>query len=151
MAKDQFGFGLEKPTFRMQKSSMEEAIKNTSKQLDKLYSDGEINQDEYKYLYESIEELKSQSDFYEKRDATFSILKGSNEKAGDPRYKLMIMHDKEERFPKISEIKKDFGDEYGSDLSMWVMEHYKDTGEYIKPENITDETIFKLKNKYSNY
>ena len=61
------------------------------------------------------------------------------------------MHDKEERFPKISEIKKDFGDEYGSDLSMWVMEHYKDTGEYIKPENITDETIFKLKNKYSNY
>ena len=57
----------------------------------------------------------------------------------------------EQEDPIIDRIKSDFGDEYGSDISMWVIQHYKDTGEYIKPENITDEIILKLKDKYPNY
>lgn len=108
MAQDRFGFGLEEQVapadtdepFRMQKLSVIEALKNTNDELDKLYADGEINQDEYKYLYESIQAALADADFYEKRDATFGIVKGSNKeaiKAGDPRYKLMTMYDKQER------------------------------------------------------
>ena len=104
---DAFGFGTERPTdlsdaeepFRMQKLSVIEALKNTNDELDKMYADGEINQDEYKYLYDSIQSALSDADFYENRDTTFGILKTKEEavEAGDPRYKLMTMYDKQER------------------------------------------------------
>ena len=53
--------------------------------------------------------------------------------------------------PVIRRIAEDFGDRYGSDLSMWVTQHYKDTGYQIKYEDITDDTIRMLRSKYPNY
>ena len=104
MAQDRFGFGQANPSdtegpFQMQKLSVIEALKNTNDELDKMYADGEINQDEYKYLYDSIQSALSDADFYENRDTTFGILKTKEEavEAGDPRYKLMTMYDKQER------------------------------------------------------
>ena len=53
--------------------------------------------------------------------------------------------------PVIRRIAEDFGDRYGSDLSMWVTQHYKDTGYQIKYEDINDNIIKMLSSKYTNY
>ena len=51
----------------------------------------------------------------------------------------------------IQKIEKEFGDNFGSDLSMWVVQHFKDTGEHIKVKDLTPEIVQALQSKYPNY
>ncbi len=51
--------------------------------------------------------------------------------------------------PEIIEtIKQSFGDSYGSDLSLLVLEHYKNTGKLFTHDDISSEDIKMLKDAY---
>lgn len=53
--------------------------------------------------------------------------------------------------PAIEKIAEDFGESFGSDLSMWVTEHYKNTGQQIKVKDIDDSILQFLKSNYAPY
>jgi hypothetical protein len=57
----------------------------------------------------------------------------------------------EKEDPVIRRIAEDFGDSYGNDLSMFVIQHYKDTGDVINYKDIDDTMIKMFKSKYPNY
>ena len=48
----------------------------------------------------------------------------------------------------IEAVEKDFGDRFGSDLSLLVLEHYKSTGELLATKDIGIETLKALQDKY---
>ena len=50
----------------------------------------------------------------------------------------------------IEAVQKDFGDKFGSDLSLLVLEHYKATGDLILGDRITPNVVDVLKDKYMN-
>ena len=45
-------------------------------------------------------------------------------------------------------VEEDFGSQFGGDLSMMVLEHYKTTGDLIKYEEINNEVVKVLKDRY---
>ena len=62
----------------------------------KLYENGEMTNDEFKYIEASLEELKKNKEELMSRNATFGVALTTQEavKQGEPRYKLMVMQDK---------------------------------------------------------
>jgi len=50
----------------------------------------------------------------------------------------------------IEAVQKDFGDRFGSDLSLLVLEHYKATGRLLSAKDIDLETVSTLKNDYQD-
>ena len=62
----------------------------------KLYENGEMTNDEFKYIEASIDQLKSQKNELVQSNATFAVAPTTQEaiEKGEPRYKLMVMQDK---------------------------------------------------------
>ena len=48
----------------------------------------------------------------------------------------------------IDSVKKDFGDRFGGDLSLLVLEHYKATGSLLSTKDIDLDTVQELKTTY---
>ena len=68
----------------------------------KLYENGEMTNDEFKYIEASLEELKKKKESLISRNATFGFAPTTDEGVakGQPRYKLMVMQDKLNPFTK---------------------------------------------------
>ena len=68
----------------------------------KLYENGEMTNDEFKYIEASLEELKKKKESLISRNATFGFAPTTAEGVakGQPRYKLMVMQDKLNPFTK---------------------------------------------------
>tara|TARA_R100000030_G_C3216090_1_gene114664 strand:- start:353 stop:742 length:390 start_codon:yes stop_codon:yes gene_type:complete len=68
----------------------------------KLYENGEMTNDEFKYIEASFEELKKKKESLISRNATFGFAPTTDEGVakGQPRYKLMVMQDKLNPFTK---------------------------------------------------
>jgi len=62
----------------------------------KLYENGEMTNDEFKYIEASLDELKKNKESLISRNATFGVAPTTDEgiKKGHPRWKLMVMQDK---------------------------------------------------------
>ena len=62
----------------------------------KLYENGEMTNDEFKYIEASLDELKKNKENLISRNATFGFAPTTDEGVakGQPRYKLMVMQDK---------------------------------------------------------
>ena len=62
----------------------------------KLYENGEMTNDEFKYIEASLEELKKKKESLISRNATFGFAPTTDEGVakGQPRYKLIVMQDK---------------------------------------------------------
>ena len=62
----------------------------------KLYENGEMTNDEFKYIEASLDELKKNKESLLSRNATFGVAPTTDEgiKKGHPRWKLMVMQDK---------------------------------------------------------
>ena len=64
---------------------------------------------------------------------------------------IVEWNDGNELSPEIIEaVQKEFGDRFGSDLSLLVLEHYKATGDLILGDRITPNVVDVLKDKYMN-
>ncbi len=48
-------------------------------------------------------------------------------------------------------IRTDFGDRFGSDLSLLVMIHHEKTGELLSLKDIDEKKVKELKNNYMDY
>ena len=48
----------------------------------------------------------------------------------------------------IEAVEQDFGEKFGTDLSLLVLEHYKATGELLTTQDIGEDTVKYLKDKY---
>ena len=62
----------------------------------KLYENGEMTNDEFKYIEASLDELKKNKENLIRKNATFGFAPTTDEGVakGQPRYKLMVMQDK---------------------------------------------------------
>tara|TARA_R110002020_G_scaffold1912_6_gene8752 strand:+ start:19204 stop:19665 length:462 start_codon:yes stop_codon:yes gene_type:complete len=62
----------------------------------KLYENGEMTNDEFKYIEASLDELKKNKESLIRGNATFGVAPTTDEGVakGQPRYKLMVMQDK---------------------------------------------------------
>mgnify|MGYP003112971741 CR=1 FL=1 len=62
----------------------------------KLYENGEMTNDEFKYIEASLDELKKDKENLIRGNATFAIAPTTDEgiEKGHPRWKLMVMQDK---------------------------------------------------------
>ena len=62
----------------------------------KLYENGEMTNDEFKYIEASFDELRNQKENLINNNATFGVGLTTQEgiERGEPKYKLMVMQDK---------------------------------------------------------
>tara|TARA_R100000315_G_C5186766_1_gene108658 strand:+ start:42 stop:491 length:450 start_codon:yes stop_codon:yes gene_type:complete len=62
----------------------------------KLYENGEMTNEEFKYIEASFDELRNQKENLIKNNATFGVGLTTQEgiERGEPKYKLMVMQDK---------------------------------------------------------
>ena len=73
--------------------------KKVEKELTKayrLYENGEMTNDEFKYIESSFDELKKDKESLILNNATFGVVPTTREsiEKGEPKYKLMVMQDK---------------------------------------------------------
>ena len=89
----------------MGKDSGDEFDRKVQEELNrayKLYENGEMTNDEFKYIEASLEELIKNKESLISRNATFGFAPTTDEGVakGQPRYKLMVMQDKLNPFTK---------------------------------------------------
>tara|TARA_R100000697_G_scaffold89709_1_gene101617 strand:- start:249 stop:731 length:483 start_codon:yes stop_codon:yes gene_type:complete len=82
--------------------SFDDQIQQELTRAYKLYENGEMTNDEFKYIEASLEELKKNKKELMSRNATFGFAPTNNEGVakGQPRYKLIVMQDKLNPFMK---------------------------------------------------
>ena len=83
-------------SMRHGKDEFDDKVQEELNRAYKLYENGEMTNDEFKYIEASLDELKKNKESLIRRNATFGVAPTTDEgiKKGHPRWKLMVMQDK---------------------------------------------------------